>query len=188
MHSIKENPSMRQPFAILALASSLTLAAAPQKTYTDSFKGIDSIRATIYTSYGPMVFLLHQDKTPQTVANFIALADKKFYDGLTFHRVIPGFMAQGGDPAGNGTGGPGWTIKDEFDPSLKNIPGALSMANAGPNTGGSQFFIVQTAQPQLNHVHTVFGMLRSGWDISCLLEVGDRIDSIRIRKFGPAEK
>jgi len=179
---------MRKVFAILALASSLTLAAAPQRSYNDSFKGIDSIRATIYTSYGPMVFLLHQDKTPQTVANFIELADKKFYDGLTFHRVIPGFMAQGGDPDGNGTGGPGWTIKDEFDSSLKNIPGALSMANAGPNTGGSQFFIVQTAQPQLNHVHTVFGMLRSGWDVSCLLEVGDRIDSIRIHKYASAAK
>jgi peptidyl-prolyl cis-trans isomerase B (cyclophilin B) len=188
MLPLKENPSMRQTFAILALASTLTLAGGTQKTYTESFKGIDSIRATIYTSYGPMVFLLHQDKAPQTVANFIELADKKFYDGLKFHRVIPGFMAQGGDPAGNGTGGPGWTIKDEFSPSLKNIPGALSMANAGPNTGGSQFFIVQTAQAQLDGVHTVFGMIRSGWDISCMLEVGDRIDSIRIQKFASSAK
>lgn len=178
---------MRQLLATLALISSLASAQeAGRKTYTETFKGIDSIQATIYTSYGPMLFRLYQDKAPQTVANFVALSEKKFYDGLKFHRVIAGFMAQGGDPLGNGQGGPGWTIVDEFSPSLKNVPGALSMANAGPNTGGSQFFIVQVAQPHLDGKHSVFGMIRSGWDVSCLLEVGDRIDSIRIKKFGPA--
>jgi peptidyl-prolyl cis-trans isomerase B (cyclophilin B) len=178
---------MRKVFATLALASSLALAQdGGIKTYTETFKGIDSIQATIYTSYGPMLFRLYQDKAPQTVANFVALSEKKFYDGLKFHRVIPGFMAQGGDPLGNGQGGPGWAIKDEFS-SLTNIPGALSMANAGPNTGGSQFFIVQVAQPHLDGKHSVFGMIRSGWDISCLLEVGDKIDSIRIKKFGSAK-
>ena len=180
---------MRNVLATLALISSLACAQeAALKTYTETFKGIDSIQATIHTSYGPMVFRLYQDKAPQTVANFVALSEKKFYDGLKFHRVIAGFMAQGGDPLGNGQGGPGWSIKDEFSPSLKNVPGALSMANAGPNTGGSQFFIVQVAQPHLDGKHSVFGMIRSGWDISCLLEVGDRIDSIRIQKFGPAAK
>ena len=180
---------MRQVLASLALISSLAAAeGGPLKTYPEKFKGIDSVQATIYTSYGPMVYRLYQDKAPQTVANFIELADKKFYDGLKFHRVIAGFMAQGGDPEGNGQGGPGWTIKDEFSPTLKNVAGALSMANAGPNTGGSQFFIVQVDQPHLNGKHSVFGMIRSGWDISCLIEAGDKMDSIRIREFGPAAK
>ena len=177
---------MRQVLATLALISSLASAQeSGLKTYTEKFKGIDSIQATIYTSYGPMLFRLYQDKAPQTVANFVALSEKKFYDGLKFHRVIAGFMAQGGDPQGNGQGGPGWTIVDEFSPSLKNVPGALSMANAGPNTGGSQFFIVQVAQPHLDGKHSVFGMIRTGWDISCLIEANDKIDSIRIQKFGP---
>lgn len=183
---------MRSAIALVLLATGLACAqnAAPQKVYTESFAGVDSIQATIYTSYGPMVFRLHQDKTPQTVANFVALSEKKFYDGLKFHRVIPGFMAQGGDPEGNGTGGPGWSIKDEFDINLKHVAGALSMANAGLNTGGSQFFIVQVEQAHLNGKHTVFGMLRSGWDVACLLERNDKIDSIRIRRFGkgPAGK
>ena len=179
---------MRQALAIVTLATSLACAQSggTQKVYTETFKGVDSIQATIYTPYGPMVFRLYQDKTPQTVANFVELSEKKFYDGLIFHRVIPGFMVQGGDPQGNGQGGPGWTIKDEFDPALKHVPGALSMANAGPGTGGSQFFVVQVAQDHLNGKHSVFGMLRSGWDISCLIEGNDKIDSIRIKKFGKA--
>ena len=133
-----------------------------------------------------MVFRLYPDKAPQTVANFVALADAKFYDGLRFHRVIPGFMAQGGDPQGNGQGGPGWSIQDEFNTGLTHEAGAISMANAGPGTTGSQFFVVQVAKPHLNGTHSVFGMLRSGWDGSCLLEANDRIDSVRIAKFGGA--
>jgi len=176
---------MRSVISALALLVSMGFAQeSPRKAYTPDFTGVDSIHATIYTHYGPLVFLLAPTKTPQTVANFEFLADKKFYDGLAFHRVIPGFMAQGGDPKGDGTGGPGWTIADEFDPSLKNVAGALSMANAGPGTGGSQFFVVQAAQPHLDGVHTVFGNLREGWDVACLLEVGDKIDSIRIQRFG----
>jgi peptidyl-prolyl cis-trans isomerase B (cyclophilin B) len=153
------------------------------KTFTPDYAKVDSVQADIYTSYGVMTFRLYPDKAPQTVANFVELANKKFYDGLKFHRVIPGFMAQGGDPVGNGTGGPGYRIVDEFSPKLTHVPGALSMANAGPNTGGSQFFIVQTAQPHLNGKHSVFGMLRKGWDISCILEGDDRIDSIRTKEF-----
>lgn len=174
---------MRQLFAILALAASFVSAEGAPKVYTETFKGVDSLQATVYTSYGTMVFRLWQEKTPQTVANFAALADKKFYDGLKFHRVIPGFMAQGGDPQGNGMGGPGWTIKDEFDSTLHHVAGALSMANAGPGTGGSQFFVVQVPQQHLDGKHSVFGMLRSGWDISCILEANDKIDSIRIKTF-----
>lgn len=175
---------MRRALALFALVATSAIAQeANRKTFTPDFKGLDSLRATIYTSYGPMVFRMAHEKAPQTVANFVELSEKKFYDGLAFHRVIPGFMAQGGDPQGNGMGGPGYSIIDEFDPSLKNVAGALSMANAGPGTGGSQFFIVQVPQPHLDGKHTVFGMLRTGWDVSCILEVGDKIDSIRIQKF-----
>lgn len=175
---------IRRAVAVFALITAATaVCAEPQRTFSPDYKGVDSLRATIYTAYGPMVFRLMQDKTPQTVANFVELSEKKFYDGLLFHRVIPGFMAQGGDPLGTGIGGPGYSIIDEFHPTLSNVAGALSMANAGPGTGGSQFFIVQAAQQHLDGKHTVFGMLREGWDVSCLLEVGDKMDSIRIQKF-----
>jgi len=175
---------MRRALALFALvATAATVHAEPRRMFAPNFQGLDSVLATIHTPYGPMVFKLTPEKTPQTVANFVDLAEKKFYDGLNFHRVIPGFMAQGGDPQGNGMGGPGYNIVDEFDPSLKNVAGALSMANAGPGTGGSQFFVVQVPQAHLDGKHTVFGMIRSGWDISCILEVGDKIDSIRIQKF-----
>jgi peptidyl-prolyl cis-trans isomerase B (cyclophilin B) len=168
---------------LVALALALVAGAfAGEKTFTPDFTGVDSIHATIKTKYGEMVFRLEPRKAPVTVANFVELADKKFYDGLKFHRVIPGFMIQGGDPAGNGTGGPGYTIKDEFS-DLKHVPGALSMANAGPNTGGSQFFICQTAQPHLDGKHSVFGQLISGWDISCLIEQNDVIQSVTIKEF-----
>jgi peptidyl-prolyl cis-trans isomerase B (cyclophilin B) len=169
--------------ALLVCASVGFAQQSVQKTYAPDFAKLDSLRATIHTKYGPMVFRLAQEKTPQTVANFVALAESKFYDGLKFHRVIPGFMVQGGDPKGDGTGGPGWTIPDEFSPELQHVPGALSMANAGPGTGGSQFFVVQVGQPHLNGRHTVFGMLREGWDVSCLIEAPDLIDSVRIAKF-----
>lgn len=169
--------------ALLACATVVFAQESAPKTYAPDFAGLDSVRATIHTKYGPMVFRLSHDKTPQTVANFVALSDSKFYDGLRFHRVIPGFMVQGGDPKGDGTGGPGWTIPDEIAPELQHVPGALSMANAGPGTGGSQFFVVQVTQPHLNGRHSVFGMLREGWDVSCLIEASDAIDSVRIQRF-----
>jgi len=175
---------MRVLFPVLALLAAAALAGeSTQKTFKPDYSGIDSVRAWIHTKYGPMVFKLAPAKTPQTVASFIDLSEKKFYDGLLFHRVIPGFMAQGGDPKGDGTGGPGYTVLDEFDSTLTHVPGALSMANAGPGTAGSQFFVVQVEQKHLNGVHTVFGQLREGWDVSCLIEQGDRIDSIRIERF-----
>ena len=122
---------------------------------------------TLQTSLGTMRAEIFQDKAPVTSKNFLTLVRKGFYDGLTFHRVIPGFMIQGGCPKGNGTGGPGYTIPDEFHPSLKHdSPGIFSMANAGPNTGGSQFFITVAPTPWLNGKHAIFGKLISGQDVA----------------------
>jgi cyclophilin family peptidyl-prolyl cis-trans isomerase len=122
---------------------------------------------TLQTSVGTMRAEIFQDKAPATAKNFLTLVNKGFYNGLTFHRVIPGFMIQGGCPKGTGTGGPGYTIPDEFHPSLKHdSPGIFSMANAGPNTGGSQFFITVAPAPWLNGKHAIFGKLISGQDVA----------------------
>ena len=122
--------------------------------------------AIIETNLGTLEIELFEDKAPKTTANFISLAEKGFYNGLKFHRVIPDFMIQGGDPNGDGTGGPGYEIEDEFHPDLKhNVPGILSMANAGPNTGGSQFFITVAATPWLNGKHAIFGKVVKGMDV-----------------------
>ena len=118
------------------------------------------------TSMGTIVAEMFEDKAPKTTANFIDLVSKGFYNGLIFHRVIDEFMIQGGDPTGTGTGGPGYTIKDEFSPKLNhNEPGVISMANAGPNTGGSQFFITLVPTPWLNGHHAIFGKVVEGMDI-----------------------
>lgn len=122
---------------------------------------------TFQTSLGTLRAEIFLDKVPITAQNFLTLAKKGFYDGLTFHRVIPGFMIQGGCPNGTGTGGPGYTIRDEFHPSLRHDgPGILSMANAGPHTGGSQFFITVAPAPWLNGKHAIFGRLLSGQDVA----------------------
>lgn len=122
--------------------------------------------AEFTTNKGTFEVELFEDKAPITTKNFIDLSEKGFYDGLIFHRVIDGFMIQGGDPNGNGTGGPGYTIPDEFDPTLKHDDeGILSMANAGPNTGGSQFFITLAATPWLDNHHAVFGKVIEGMDV-----------------------
>ncbi len=119
-------------------------------------------QATLHTSEGPIEIELFPDDAPKTVANFTKLAGEGYYDGLTFHRVIPDFMIQGGCPEGTGTGGPGYTFEDEFN-DHKVVKGALAMANAGPNTNGSQFFIVTAeATPWLDGKHTVFGQVTSG--------------------------
>jgi cyclophilin family peptidyl-prolyl cis-trans isomerase len=139
---------------------------------------------TLSTDKGEMVLNLFADKTPMTVNNFVFLAREGFYDGTIFHRVIPDFMAQGGDPTGTGRGGPGYRFGDEFDPSLKHDkPGVLSMANAGPGTNGSQFFITHVPTPHLNNKHTVFGQLVSGIDV--LLSIPER-DPIKVNS--PAVK
>jgi cyclophilin family peptidyl-prolyl cis-trans isomerase len=118
------------------------------------------------TNLGSFKIELFEDRAPQTTKNFIDLAEKGFYDGVIFHRVIKGFMIQGGDPKGTGTGGPGYTIPDEFHPELKHDgPGVLSMANAGPNSGGSQFFITLAATPWLDGKHAVFGKVVEGMDV-----------------------
>lgn len=122
--------------------------------------------AVFETNHGTFEIELFEDKAPITVKNFIDLAEKGFYDGLIFHRVIDGFMIQGGDPNGMGTGGPGYTIPDEFHKDLKHDDeGILSMANAGPNTGGSQFFITLAATPWLDGHHSVFGKVVKGMDV-----------------------
>ena len=122
--------------------------------------------AVFETNHGTFEIELFEEKAPITVKNFIDLAEKGFYDGLIFHRVIDGFMIQGGDPNGMGTGGPGYTIPDEFHKDLKHdSEGVLSMANAGPNTGGSQFFITLAATPWLDGHHSVFGKVVKGMDV-----------------------
>jgi peptidyl-prolyl cis-trans isomerase A (cyclophilin A) len=122
--------------------------------------------AVFETTQGTFKVELFEDKAPITTKNFITLVNKGFYNGLIFHRVIDGFMIQGGDPKGNGTGGPGYTIPDEFNSSLRHSSeGILSMANAGPNTGGSQFFITLVATPWLDNKHAVFGKVVEGMDV-----------------------
>lgn len=137
--------------------------------------------ATIQTSRGNIVLELHQDKTPNTVKNFVDLAEKGFYSDLIFHRVIADFMVQGGCPDGTGTGGPGYKFADEFHPELRHDgPGVLSMANAGPNTNGSQFFITHVATPHLDGKHSVFGRVVTGQDVVDAIQQGDRMESVTI--------
>ena len=134
------------------------------------------ITAKLTTTKGDIVLELTPDKTPITVANFVNLIQRGFYNGLTFHRVIENFMIQGGDPQGTGSGGPGYNFKDEFDDSLKHTgPGILSMANAGPGTNGSQFFITHVATPWLDGRHSVFGKVTTGQDVVNKIVQGDKI-------------
>jgi peptidyl-prolyl cis-trans isomerase B (cyclophilin B) len=140
------------------------------------------LTAEITTSKGKIVVELEASKTPVTTANFVNLAQKGFYNGITFHRVIPDFMIQGGDPTGTGAGGPGYRFEDEFDPSLRHTgPGILSMANAGPGTNGSQFFITHVATPWLDGKHSVFGHVTAGQDVVNSIVQGDKIVSIAIK-------
>ena len=139
------------------------------------------IRIIMKTSRGDMHITLFASKVPLTCANFLNLATHGYYDSLTFHRVIPGFMIQGGDPEGSGRGGPGYRFEDEFDTSLRHSKaGILSMANAGPGTNGSQFFITHGPQPHLDNKHSVFGEVTAGLDITQAIAKGDTINSIEI--------
>ncbi len=145
----------------------------PSKTYT----------ATIQTNRGDIVIDLYADKVPNTVNNFVALARDSFYDGVSFHRVIADFMVQGGDPTGSGRGGPGYRFNDEFHPELVHDgPGVLSMANAGPNTNGSQFFITHVATNWLDNKHSVFGRVRSGQDVVDAIQQGDVMEKVEIEE------
>ena len=158
----------------------------------------NGIYANFSTNKGRILLKLTHDKTPGTVGNFVALAEGnlanqakkegvRYYDGLTFHRVIPDFMIQGGCPQGTGTGDPGYKFDDEFHPELKHdAPGVLSMANAGPGTNGSQFFITHIPTPWLDQKHTVFGHVIEGQDVVDAIAQGDKIESVEILRVGEA--
>lgn len=141
-------------------------------------------QAKITTKYGEMVVELLEDETPNTVANFVSLIEKGYYDGLKFHRVVPDFVIQGGDPTGTGAGGPGYRIRCEAETNkTKHSRGVLSMAHAGKDTGGSQFFITHRATPHLDGKHTVFGRVISGVEIVDKVQQGDLMDKVTmIRK------
>lgn len=164
----------------------------------DALKGKEGVFAVLETEKGQIILNLFYKETPMTVTNFVGLAEgtldaakgKPFYDGLKFHRVINDFMIQGGDPRGNGTGGPGYKFPDEFvDELIFNKPGKLAMANSGANTNGSQFFITHVPTDWLNHKHTIFGEVVTGQDIVDSVAQGDTIKSLKIiRQGADAEK
>lgn len=141
-------------------------------------------QATITFENGEKIIIeLYEEAAPGTVANFEKLANEKFYDGVTFHRVIPGFVAQGGDPTGTGAGGPGYSIKCETEGNPhKHVAGSLSMAHAGKDTGGSQFFLVHEPQPHLDGVHTVFGQVTEGMDVVLRIKQGDVMKSVVVEE------
>lgn len=142
---------------------------------------MENIRIILKTEKGDIHGTLFAEQTPVTVANFLNLASRNYYNGITFHRVIANFMIQGGDPTGSGAGGPGYRFEDEFHPTLKhNKPGIFSMANAGPRTNGSQFFITHVPTPHLDGRHSVFGEVTQGQDVVDSIRQGDKILSIEI--------
>jgi peptidyl-prolyl cis-trans isomerase B (cyclophilin B) len=141
----------------------------------------EDIRIVMNTGKGPIALTVFASRVPVTAANFLNLARRGFYDGVTFHRVIGDFMVQGGDPTGTGSGGPGYRFEDEFVADLRHDrAGVLSMANAGPNTNGSQFFITHLPTPHLDHRHTVFGEVTSGQEVVDAIAKGDAIESIEV--------
>ena len=180
---------LRVVLITLALTVLLSLSCAGttpnRKTYSaaPSMK-IDTSKqytASIKTNKGNLALELFASDVPVTVNNFVVLARDKFYDGVTFHRVIPGFVAQGGDPTGTGRGNPGYRFADEFTKHT-HVAGALSMANSGPNTNGCQFFITYTPQHDLDGKHSVFGQLVEGMDVLEKIEPGDTIIRITIEE------
>ncbi|MCB0164024.1 MAG: peptidylprolyl isomerase [Anaerolineae bacterium] len=140
-----------------------------------------SYKVTMETTQGTIEIDLFSEYAPKTVNNFVFLAREGFYDGVTFHRVISNFMIQGGDPTGSGRGGPGYRFEDEFDGNpLRHETGVLSMANAGPNTNGSQFFITHGPQPHLDNRHTVFGKVTKGQDVVDAIRQGDKMTKVTV--------
>jgi cyclophilin family peptidyl-prolyl cis-trans isomerase len=183
--------AMERPLAAMSPADRVGYYDAPPEMQIDPAK---QYVATIHTERGNIVVELYGDKAPKTVNNFVFLANQGYYDGITFHRVIPGFMAQAGDPSATGSGGPGYTFEDEFHPDLRHDgPGVLSMANAGANTNGGQFFITYDATPHLNDKHSVFGKVIEGMEVleqitprdpAAAAEPGDLIESVTIEERG----
>lgn len=152
--------------ALLFSAGPARALEAPTPPTKDEVARYAKARATLTTKFGKMVIKFYPDLAPIHVKNFITLAEKGFYNGTTFHRVIPGFMIQGGDPSGNGTGGPGYTIPAEFS-SKKHLPGILSMARrSDPDSGGSQFFVMVAPSPSLDDKYSIFGELVEGLDVA----------------------
>jgi peptidyl-prolyl cis-trans isomerase B (cyclophilin B) len=156
-------------------------SSQPAKSYNSPVPMVIDVNkkytAVIKTAKGDLTLELYPQDAPVTVNSFVSLARKGFYNGLTFHRIIPGFMAQGGDPTGTGSGGPGYKFQDEFS-SRTHQAGSLSMANSGANTNGSQFFICYAPQPHLNGKHTVFGQLTQGMDALKQLVNGDKMTEV----------
>ena len=191
---------MKQLVLSLLLVAFASLGMQAQESEFSEKKLEDGLYAKMETTKGTIYLQLYFDKTPLTVANFVGLAEGDihnkakadgvhFYDGLTFHRVIANFMLQGGDPDGNGRGGPGYRFKDETRDDLKHTgPGVLSMANAGPGTNGSQFFITHVATPWLDGKHTVFGKVINGQDVVDAIQQGDKITTLTIIRKGKEAK
>ena len=185
----------RSPLPGIALAGVLSVLSCVSAAAADL---PDGLYAEFHTPRGVIVAFLEFQRAPLTVANFVGLAEgtlpfqnrpagKPFYDGLTFHRVIADFMIQGGDPQGNGSGGPGYRFADELEPELSHDgPGVLSMANSGPATNGSQFFITHQATPWLDRLHAVFGRVVRGQETVDAVRQGDRIERVRILRQGAA--
>lgn len=171
------------PLAMPAMAQTSTSAILKQVEAEAGHKVAVGSTVNFTTTKGKFSVVLFPKEAPKTVENFEKLVKSKFYDGLTFHRVIPGFVAQGGDPDGTGGGGPGWTIPDELDSKLKHLDGSLAMAKtSAPNSAGSQFYFCLGAQPHLDTRYTVFGQVVSGMDVVRKLSVGDKMLKVQLAK------
>lgn len=169
-----------EPSVALERSAATVTMAAPEPVLVEPAR-VKDVRIIMHTSEGAIEATLLATKTPLTVANFLNLAQRGYYAGLSFHRVIPNFMIQGGDPTGTGRGGPGYRFEDEIHPALRHTrAGLFSMANAGPGTNGSQFFITHTATPWLDGKHTVFGKVTKGQIVVDTIQQGATIESIEI--------
>ncbi len=173
---------MKSNFLSRAAVTAMTILGLAGAVAAQATKSVSDINITIKTNKGDIDIVVYASKVPVTAASFLNLASKGYYDGIKFHRVIANFMIQGGDPTGTGSGGPGYKFEDEFDASLRhNKAGILSMANAGPRTNGSQFFITHGPTPHLDGKHSVFGAVTKGQDVVDAIRQGDKIESITIK-------
>jgi peptidyl-prolyl cis-trans isomerase B (cyclophilin B) len=171
----------RRLILALAMFAPFAFAQEEKKEEAKPAAAVSDIKIKMVTSKGDIEATLFASKVPMTVANFLNLAKRGYYNNLTFHRVIPDFMIQGGDPTGTGMGGPGYKFADEFNPSLRHSKaGIFSMANAGPATNGSQFFITHKETPHLDDKHSVFGEVTKGQEVVNKIAKGDKIEKIEI--------